>query len=150
PAGCASLLRGLLGVLGLGVAALETLRAPARVHQLLLAGVGGVAGRADVRADLAHRRAGLERVAARAVDVRDLVIGVDALLHGGSISFVASDASSPTLPYSRILADRLSPRSAPSRCPSGRARSTWSTGACRSAARAPRQSPARAGPGGDG
>src|SRR5439155_25079060 len=74
----------------------------ARVHQLLLAGVEGVAVRADVRADLAHRRAGLERVAARAVDVRDLVIGVDALLHGGiDLLRGVGILPRPTLPYSR-------------------------------------------------
>jgi hypothetical protein len=74
--GC--LLRGL----GLRVAALEALDPAAGVNELLLAGVEGVSVRTDLGADLAHGASRLERVPARTVDVRDLVLGVDALFHG--------------------------------------------------------------------
>src|SRR5581483_6051822 len=58
--------------------ALEPLDAAARVHQLLLAGVERVALRADVDVQLGLRRAGLERVPARARHRGDDVLGMNA------------------------------------------------------------------------
>ena len=72
-------LRASTGALG-GTAA-EPLDAAACVNQLLLARVKGVALRADLHVKLRLRGAGIELVPARAVDVREDVIGVDICLH---------------------------------------------------------------------
>src|SRR3954447_12291709 len=74
----------LLGLGALGVAALEALDPAARVHQLLLAGVEGVALRAELDAELGHGRAGDEFVAARAVHAAFDVSGVGVGLHDQS------------------------------------------------------------------
>src|SRR5262249_61231798 len=60
---------------------LEALDAAARVHQLLLARVERVAGRADLDVELGLRGARLELVAARAANGREDVLGMDAGLH---------------------------------------------------------------------
>ena len=61
--------------------AAEALDAAAGVDELLLAGVEGVAGGADLDADLGLRGAGDELVAARAVNVGEDVFGVYLGLH---------------------------------------------------------------------
>src|SRR3954452_1279836 len=66
------------------VPTLELLDATARVHQLLLAGVEGVALAAELDAQVGLRRAGGERVPARALDRRLDVLGVDVCLHKAS------------------------------------------------------------------
>ena len=72
----------LLGLLGrLAVPALEALHPAGGVDQLLLAGEQRVAGRADLETDLFLGRAGLEGVAARAVDLDLVVLGMDSGLH---------------------------------------------------------------------
>src|SRR5690606_23602056 len=74
-------------LLALAVAALEPVDAAAGVHQLLLAGVEGVALAAQLDAQVAlRRRAGDERVAARAHDAGLGVLGVDSSLHRDSWS----------------------------------------------------------------
>src|SRR5438045_576643 len=59
----------------------EALDAAARVDELLLAGVERMAGRADLDVELRLRRAGIELVAARAANVGEDVVGMDAGLH---------------------------------------------------------------------
>jgi hypothetical protein len=59
------------------LATLETLDAPARVDQLLFAGVEGVALGAELHVQIVFRRPRVELVAARAVHVGKLIIGVD-------------------------------------------------------------------------
>src|SRR3954464_5765651 len=66
------------------VPALELLDAAARVHQLLLAGVEGVALAAQLDTEVGLRRPGGERVATRALDRRLDVLGVDVSLHKAS------------------------------------------------------------------
>src|SRR5207244_2394778 len=64
--------------------ALQELLHPAfRVDDLLLAGIEGVAIRADFHSDLRLGRLGLEVVAAGAVDDGFLVLRMDSSLHGG-------------------------------------------------------------------
>src|SRR5262249_3918042 len=77
--GLVGLVRG--GAAGLLEAALETLDAAARVHELLLARVEGVALRADL--DVQLRRGGTrhERVPAGAVNGGENVLGMDLGLH---------------------------------------------------------------------
>src|SRR5919106_3033924 len=60
---------------------LEPLDAAARVDELLLTGVEGVARRADLDVELGLRRARLELVAARATNGGEDVIGVDVRFH---------------------------------------------------------------------
>src|SRR3954471_1422488 len=64
-----------------GGAAIEPLDPAAGVHELLLAGVEGVARGADLHVKLRLRGARIELVAARAAHVRERVIGVDTSLH---------------------------------------------------------------------
>src|SRR2546426_8847472 len=61
---------------------LEALDAPARVDELLLARVEGVALRADLDLQFGFGRLGLERVSAGAADGRQHVVGMDARLQG--------------------------------------------------------------------
>src|SRR3954451_1039500 len=79
-----------------GVALLEPGHAPTGVEDLLLAGVEGVALRADVGVDGATTdgAAGRERVAAGAGDLGLVVLGVGVLLHG-FLSRVSVAGSSP-------------------------------------------------------
>src|SRR5579884_1967838 len=62
-------------------ATLEALDATTRVHELLLAGVERMALRADLDVQLGLRRAGLERVSARARHGGEDVLGMDAGFH---------------------------------------------------------------------
>src|SRR5680860_1316953 len=64
------------------VATLEPIDASAGVDQLLLAGVEGMALAAQFAAQLILGGAGGERVATRALDRGQLVLGVDSSLHG--------------------------------------------------------------------
>src|SRR6476646_10480948 len=64
-----------------GGAAIEPLDPAAGVHELLLAGVEGVARRADLHVKLRLRGARIELVAARAAHVGERVVGVDPRLH---------------------------------------------------------------------
>src|SRR4029077_6004536 len=76
--------RGLgvdLGALALAVAALEAVDAATGVHQLLLAGVEGMALVAELRGELGAGRTGREGVAARTTNRGDVVVGVDVSLH---------------------------------------------------------------------
>ena len=66
---------------GLLEAALEALDPAARVHELLLTRVEGVALRADLDVQLGRGRTRRERVAARAVNGREDVLGMDLGLH---------------------------------------------------------------------
>src|SRR5438132_7994869 len=71
------------GRLRLGAhAAHEALDLPGGVDDALRAGVEGVTVRAELDADCRPGRAGLERVAADAGDLRVDVLGMDAWLHG--------------------------------------------------------------------
>src|SRR5436189_1029836 len=75
---------GVLAALaGLGALelALEALDAAAGVHELLLARVEGMTGRADLDVQLGLRRAGLELVPARAAHGREHVLRVNVGLH---------------------------------------------------------------------
>src|SRR2546426_1478003 len=75
--------RPLLGDLcRLLLPALEALDAAPGVHELLLARVEGVAGRADLDVELRLRRPGLELVATRAPDGREDVLGMNVSFHG--------------------------------------------------------------------
>ena len=65
----------------LGGAALEALHAAARVHELLAAGVEGVALGADLDVQLRLGRARAELIAAGAANVRLDVLGMDSLFH---------------------------------------------------------------------
>src|SRR6188474_3262175 len=67
---------------GLLEPALEALHPTARVDELLLPRVEGMAGGADLHVQLGLRGAGPELVAARARHVREDVVGVDVGLHG--------------------------------------------------------------------
>src|SRR4051794_29392073 len=62
-------------------ATLEALDPAARIDQLLLAGVEGMARRADLHVQLGLRRARIELVPARAADVGEHVVGMDAGFH---------------------------------------------------------------------
>ena len=68
---------------------LETVDASAGVHQLLLAGVVGVALRADFNTQLRLGRAGLEGFAAHAANDALAVLGMDLFLHAKFTSFLA-------------------------------------------------------------
>src|SRR5689334_87019 len=81
---------------GLLEAALEALDAAAAVHQLLLARVERVAGRADLDVQLGPRGARLELVAAGAANGRLDVLGVDIGLHRPAR--IATAVSVATLP----------------------------------------------------
>jgi hypothetical protein len=61
----------------LRLATLEALDAPARVDQLLFAGVERMALRAELDVQVVFRRPRVELVAARAMNVGKLIIGVD-------------------------------------------------------------------------
>src|SRR5258708_7881389 len=84
------------GAAGLLEPALEALDAAAGVHQLLLARVERVAVRADLDVQLSLRGARDERVPARAVHVREDVLGMDVGLHPPAR--IAEAVSSATLP----------------------------------------------------
>src|SRR5919112_68691 len=72
--------RGRLGLLA--VALVEAVNAAGRVDELLLAGEERVAGRADFDAEVAlARRARRPLLAAGAVDVDLVVVGMNSLLH---------------------------------------------------------------------
>src|SRR4051794_14811945 len=90
-----SLLRGL----GAAVALPEPLDASGRVHQLLLARVVRVAGRADLDVDVLAGRTGLPGVAAGAVHRDHLIIGMNIRLHGAPClrSVVRSLVESPKI-----------------------------------------------------
>src|SRR5690606_33944787 len=60
----------------------EPLDPSGRVHQLLLPCEERVAYRTDLDVNALHRAPRLERVAACTVNRRDLVVGMDPLLHG--------------------------------------------------------------------
>lgn len=78
------LLCGGSGGVALGELALEALDASGCIHQLLLPGEEGVAGRADFQQDIAFvRGAGFEGVAAGALDVGGGVAGMNSLLRHG-------------------------------------------------------------------
>src|SRR4051794_31579203 len=81
---------------GLLEAALEPLDAAAGVHQLLLARVERVALGADVDVEVGLRRTRVEVVAARAVHVRDDVLGVNVRFHRPTR--IAAAVSLETLP----------------------------------------------------
>jgi hypothetical protein len=70
-----------LGASGLFEPALEALDAAARIHELLLARVKGVALRADLDVQLRLRGACLELVTAGAANGRDDVLGMNVSLH---------------------------------------------------------------------
>src|SRR4051794_6336273 len=72
----------LLGALAAAVAALEALDTTTGVHQLLLAGVEGMALVAELDVELVLGRAGGEGVPAGAPHVRLDVLGMDVGLHG--------------------------------------------------------------------
>src|SRR5207244_1600189 len=87
---------GGLVLVGLGarllVAAAEALDAPGLVHQLLLAGEERMAGGADLEMVEAvgggrglDRRPGLDDVAAHALELDQLVDGMDSSLHDNSL-----------------------------------------------------------------
>src|SRR5436190_7298499 len=76
PIAVATELAALAGLRALQLA-LEPLDAATGVDELLLAGVEGMAGRADLDVQLGLRRARLELVAARTAHGREHVIGVD-------------------------------------------------------------------------
>src|SRR6476469_7539149 len=69
------------GALGLLEAPLEPLQPAARVDELLLARVEGVAVRADLDVELRLRRTRRERVPAAAVHGREDVVGMNVRLH---------------------------------------------------------------------
>src|SRR5919109_1925074 len=71
----------LAGAAGLLEPALEALDAAARVDELLLAGVEGVAGRADLDVKLGLRGPRLKLVAARAANDGEVVVGMNSGLH---------------------------------------------------------------------
>ena len=73
-------MRGL-GGLGLDHALLEFVHAPGGVHELLLAGVKRMAGVADADDNRGLGRAGLDDVAARATDLRFLILRVNVSFH---------------------------------------------------------------------
>src|SRR4051794_15607132 len=100
----------LLGLLALGVAALEALDATTRVHQLLLAGVEGVALGAELHAQLGHGRAGHEFVPAGAVHSALDVSGVGFGLHDQSSlrSPVNNGPTRPAIPAGRRARRRRS------------------------------------------
>src|SRR5215210_4700320 len=77
----ASVPRVTLGASGLFEPALEALDAAARIHELLLARVEGVALRADLDVQLRLRGACLELVATGAANGRDDVLGMNVSLH---------------------------------------------------------------------
>src|SRR5688572_1005645 len=68
----------------LPVLLVEPLDPAGGVEELLLAGIEGMAGRADVRHERRARRVGLDLVAARAADGGWLVQGVKTLLRHGA------------------------------------------------------------------
>src|SRR5471030_1821326 len=67
------------------VALLEALDAASGVDELGLAREERMAVRADLEAELGPRALGLPRVSARAMHGHVMVLGVDFLLHGGSL-----------------------------------------------------------------
>src|ERR1019366_8619189 len=69
--------------LGLGVLLAEALHAAGGVDQLLLASEERMAGGADIEVDFSLSAAGLERISARAADLRHGVNGMDFGLHFG-------------------------------------------------------------------
>ena len=81
------------GAAGLLEPPLEALDPAARVHELLLARVEGVAFGADLHVQLRLGRTGRELVAARAAHVRDDVLGMDVRLHGPTRIAVRSTPS---------------------------------------------------------
>src|SRR4051794_30492595 len=105
----------LLGLGALRVATLEALDASTRVHQLLLAGVEGMALRAELDPHRRHGRAGHELVAARAVHLALDVVGMNLGLHGCSILAVTV----------------IPPPWAPWRSRRGTGRCSWWSSACR-------------------
>src|SRR5262249_50778907 len=96
-------------------AALEARHAAAGVDDLLLPRVERVALRADLDVQLGLRRAGHERVAARAVHRREDVLGMDVGLHREPrIPEAISAPMLPPLPTTTgVLASTLPLRSAP-------------------------------------
>src|SRR5579862_3055644 len=82
--------------------ALEALDAAAGVDELLLARVERMALRADLDVQLGLRRAGLERVPARARDRGQDVLGMDAGFH--RVSKIAAACRGSTLPPETITA----------------------------------------------
>src|SRR5689334_10305202 len=83
-------LRGLLGRrAALLVLAAESIDPALRVDELLLAGIEGVAVRANVDGEIPARRASHERVAAGAHDLRPRVLRVNAFLHDRRPSFTS-------------------------------------------------------------
>src|SRR5204862_7472045 len=90
-------------------AALEPLHPAARVDELLLARIEGVAVRADLDVQLRLRRAGLEGVPAGAVDRREHVFGVDTGLHRPAR--IATAVSAATLPPETTTETAFAPSS---------------------------------------
>lgn len=72
---------GGAGLVPLGCPTLEALDAATGVHQLLLAGVEGVACRAEFHMEIRLGRPGVELVATRTMDVGNRVLGVYFSLH---------------------------------------------------------------------
>ena len=68
------------------VALLEAVYAPARIHQLLFAGIEGMAFGADVNSELLFGGTGLKRFTADAADDGGPVFGMDVLLQGGHLT----------------------------------------------------------------
>src|SRR5262249_23769541 len=71
----------------------EALDPARRVHELLLAGGAGGAGRADLGVDDLPRGASLDDIAARADDGALVVAGMNAFLHGEKLRLLTGGAS---------------------------------------------------------
>ena len=72
---------GSLRGLGLGHALLELVHAAGGVHELLRAGVEGMADVADTEQNHGFGRAGLDHVAARATEFRVVILGMYVSFH---------------------------------------------------------------------
>ncbi len=102
-------LRGRLDFLGRArdlVLLFEAVDASGGVHQLLLAGEEGVAGRADFHADIALVRGpGFEAVPAGAGDVHFVICGMNTGLH-----FLRGPFGNYSIPDTATPVDRADPR----------------------------------------
>src|SRR5207248_10759858 len=129
---------GLVGLLAAGLLepALEALDAATGVHQLLLARVERVAGRADLDVQLGLGGARLELVAAGAANGREDVLGMDAGLHG--LPRIATAVWVATLPPETI-ATAVSPGSSATLPPKSAATAAPPAGSQASVARSQRK-----------
>src|SRR5919108_3079307 len=82
---------------GAAITPLKPLDPSARVHQLLLTRIEGMARRAQLDMDLRLRGSGGERVAARTPDGGGHVLRMNALLHVGSFLALVNLLPSPSL-----------------------------------------------------